>query len=344
MSAAARLLLLAAALAAAFLAVACDVGAEESSGEDTSVAVPATTAEERAEPAKRGVRIVVVTHGQASDPFWTIVKNGIDEAARDLGAEVAYRAPDVYEPTRMRALIEAAVTEQPDGLVVSLPDATQLAPALGLARSAEIPVVAINSGADAFESVGAILYVGQPEDAAAFRAGRRMGAAGVRSAVCLNHQPGVASLMERCQGFARGLATEGGRSSVLQISSQRQRAAEDRIAATIGQGDVDGVLALGPAGATPALAAFRRERAFGRVRLATFDLAPDILRAVEAGEIDFAIDQQPFLQGYLPIALLTQRALYGLFPAEGTTIPTGPSFVTRANAGRVIALTAQGIR
>ena len=107
---------------------------------------------------------------------------------------------------------------------------------------------------------------------------------------------------------------------------------------------VDGVLALGPAGATPALAALEQRGAFGRITLGTFDLTPQILDGIRLGWIDFAIDQQPFLQGYLPVLFLAQRALYGLMPADGTTIPTGPSFVTRANAARVQRLTEQGVR
>jgi simple sugar transport system substrate-binding protein len=171
-----------------------------------------------------------------------------------------------------------------------------------------------------------------------------MAAAGVRNAICLNHQVGVASLDERCRGFAAAIGRAGGRTRVLAVSLQNQRAAERRIAAAAASGGADGVLALGPGGATPALQALRAAHLLGRVKLATFDLAPDILRAVKRRQILFAIDQQPYLQGYLPVLFLTQRRLYGLFPARGTLIPTGPSFVTRANAGRVEALTQAGIR
>jgi simple sugar transport system substrate-binding protein len=214
------------------------------------------------------------------------------------------------------------------------------------AAQARIPVVAINSGADAYRRLGALLYVGQPEYSTGLAAGRRMAAAGVRNAICVIHQVGVASLEQRCRGFARALADAGGRSTVVEIELQQQRESVGRLLGWVAgaTGRIDGVLTLGPAGATPALAAMREQRAFGRVQLATFDLAPDILSALGAGEIEFAIDEQPYLQGYLPIVFLTQRARYGLAPAEGTSIDTGPSFVTRSEAARYTRLTAQGIR
>ena len=88
----------------------------------------------------------------------------------------------------------------------------------------------------------------------------------------------------------------------------------------------------------------RLDRLLGSVRLATFDLSPEVLTALKAGQIDFAVDQQPFLQGYLPVVFLAQNARYGLLPAKGTLVPTGPSFVTRQNAAAVSILTRQGIR
>jgi simple sugar transport system substrate-binding protein len=327
------------------LASGCDLGNDDPPAAETAATV-STTAQTPERGLQRTLRIVVVTHGEASDAFWAVVKKGIDEAARDLGVDVSYRASDVYSAERMRRLVEAAVAERPNGLVVSIPAARALAPALRKAMRAKIPVVAINSGADVYRQLGALLFVGQPEYTAGLAAGRRMASAGVRNAICIIHQAGVASLEQRCRGFGNGLAAAGGRSIVVEIELQQQQEAVGRLIGWVAgaTGRIDGMLALGPAGATPALDALREQRAFGRVKLATFDLAPDILRSLRAGEIEFAIDQQPYLQGYLPIVFLTQRARYGLTPAEGTTIPTGPNFVTRADAARVTRLTGEGIR
>ena len=94
----------------------------------------------------------------------------------------------------------------------------------------------------------------------------------------------------------------------------------------------------------PALAAIRASGLERRVKLATFDLSPDVLAAVRDGKMLFAVDQQPYLQGYLPVMLLAERARYGVFPGQGELIPTGPHFVTKANAAEVIRLSAEGIR
>jgi simple sugar transport system substrate-binding protein len=327
----------------ALLAAGCSDGKKSATPTAASTSGTSTAQPPVGRPS-RNVRIVVVTHGQASDPFWAVVKRGIDEAARDLGVNVSYQAPDVFDATRMARLIDVAVATKPDGLVVSIPDATGVGPSIRLAVQAGIPVVAINSGEAAYRQLGALLFVGQPEYAAGLGAGRRMAAAGVRNAICVNHQAGTSSLTQRCRGFEAGLATVGGESRVLRIDPLSRREAEERIAAAASAPGVDGVLTLGPAGATPALEAFASKGLFGKVKLATFDLAPDILRALRSRRLLFAIDQQPYLQGYLPILFLTQRNLYGLTPSAQTTIPTGPDFVTPAEAPLVQQLTDAGIR
>jgi simple sugar transport system substrate-binding protein len=331
------------AVALSLLVTGCDSGAKNGAPAASSTSGTSTVRAPAGRP-KQNVRIVIVTHGQASDPFWAVVKTGIEDAARDLGVTVSYQAPDIYDPARMSRLIDVAVATNPDGLVVSIPDATGVGPSIRLAVQAGIPVIAINSGEDVYRRLGALLYVGQPEYAAGLGAGRRMAAAGVRNAICVNHQVGASSLTQRCRGFAAAIARAGGRTRVLAVNLQSQAQTESRIAAAASSGGVDGVLTLGPAGATPALEAFAAKRLFGKVKLATFDLAPDILHALRARRLLFAIDQQPYLQGYLPILFLTQRKLYGLIPSADTVVPTGPNFVTPANAALVQELTDAGIR
>jgi len=309
----------------------------------------ATTAPETPSRPRRGVRIAgariaIVTHGQASDPFWKIVRRGIDEAALQAQVATSYQAPDTYDLSRMRRMIGEAIDRRPDGLVVSLPDARVLAPAIRRAVGEGIPVITINSGAEHSKRLGAIAHVGQPEYRAGYESGRRMGAAGVRRAVCVNQEVGNAGLDVRCRAFAAGLRRTGGRSTVIAIRLQDPGDAQRRIARVLSAGDVDGVLTLGPAGAAPALAALRAAPSLARVRLATFDLSPEVLVAVRRGQMLFAVDQQPYLQGYLPVVLLAERARHGLSPAPGEMIATGPEFVTRATAGRTLQLSRQGIR
>jgi simple sugar transport system substrate-binding protein len=289
-------------------------------------------------------RIAVVSHGQASDPFWAIVKKGIDDAADQTGVAVSYRAPDTYDVGRMRQLIDEAIAQKLDGLVVSLPDVQALAAPIRRAERAGIPVVSINSGSDQFRHLGIPVHVGQPEWRAGFESGRRMAAAGVRNALCVNQEVGNEGLTLRCRAFAAGLRRSGGRMQVLGVDLQNAAQAQRRIAQAVGADGIDGILTLGPAGAAPALAALRAGGLSGRVKLATFDLSPDVLQAVRAKRMLFAVDQQPYLQGYLPIVLLAERSRHLLFPARGELIPTGPDFVTPENAARVLQLSRSGIR
>jgi simple sugar transport system substrate-binding protein len=288
------------------------------------------------------VRIVVVTHGQASSPFWAIVRNGVEAAARQMDALVEYRAPDVYSLERMRTLIDQAVATHPDGLVVSLPE-TKILPTVRRAVRAGVPVVSINSGSDVATKLGVLAHVGQPEDRAGLRAGQRLARAGVRNALCVNNQPGNQGLDARCAGLERAMRAAGGRSEVLGIDDQNPRT-PGKIAAVVRRDGIDGVLALNGTGGGIAAKTVRRVDPSGHTPVATFDLGPDVLDDLRRGRLLFAVDQQPYLQGYLPVVLLAQRARYGLFPAQGDVIPTGPNFVTRATAERALQLSRQSIR
>jgi simple sugar transport system substrate-binding protein len=295
----------------------------------------------------RGVRIatarlVFITHGQASDSFWNTVRRGITEARRQTGVEVSYRAPDRFSIERMRRFIDQAVADRPDGLVISLPDATALKPSIDAAVKADIPVITINSGSDEFRKLGVLAHVGQPEYEAGVEAGERMARAGVRRALCVNQEDGNAGLDQRCRGLGDGLAKSGGTMKPLPVPLHDARIAQNRMAEELGEGDYDGILTLGPGGATPALDAVRASGE--QITLATFDLSPDVLEAVRDGKMLFAVDQQPYLQGYLPVMLLAERARYGVFPREGELIPTGPQFVTSKNAEEVLRLSAGGFR
>jgi simple sugar transport system substrate-binding protein len=289
-----------------------------------------------------GVRIAMVTHGQASSPFWAIVRNGVEAAARQMDVVVSYRAPDVYSVDRMKTMIDQAVASRPDGLVVSIPE-PGVAPAIRRAVRAGIPVVSINSGSDVFRRLGVLAHVGQPEDRAGFDAGRRLAEAGARRVLCVNQSVGASGLDARCRGVARALRAAGGSSRVLGIDDQ-SAAAPRRIAYAVRSGRVDGLLALNSTGGMLAVKAVQRLERPDAVRVATFDLGPDVLKAVQEHRLLFAVDQQAYLQGYLPIVLLTERARYGLFPARGDLVPTGPNFVTAREAGKAIELSKRSIR
>jgi simple sugar transport system substrate-binding protein len=288
-------------------------------------------------------RIAVVSHGQASDPFWAIVKKGLDDAAAQTDVAVSYRAPDSYDIARMRRLIDEAIEANLDGLIVSLPDVQGLRAPIVRARRAGIPVISINSGSDRFRDLGILAHVGQPELRAGFEAGQRMARAGVRRGLCVNQEVGNAGLDERCRGFGQAMRRAGGTSAVLEVDLQDADQAQQRITQVVRDSAADGILTLGTAGALPALAALRT--GFGRrVQLATFDFSPEVLQAVGSRRMLFAVDQQPYLQGYLPVVMLAERARHLLMPPPGELIPTGPEFVTAENADEVLELSRRGFR
>ena len=290
-----------------------------------------------------GVRIAVVTHGQASSGFWAIVRNGIDAAARQMDIAVTYRSPDIYSVAVMRRQIEQAIASRPDGLVVSLPS-----PALGdvvrRAVRAGIPVVSINSGSDMFRRLGVLAHVGQEEEPAGEAAGRRLAATGSRHVLCVNHEVGNAGTDMRCRGFVRAMRAAGGTARTVAVTLTDTAALQRKIARVLGDRTIDGVLTLSADAAAPVLAAVAATGRADRIAVGTFDLSPEVLRAVRDGRLLFAIDQQAYLQGYLPIVLLGQLARYGLFAAQGEVIPTGPHFVTRATADQALQLSQRGIR
>ena len=286
------------------------------------------------------MRFVVVSHGQASDPFWSVVKNGVDQAAADLGVNVEYRAPGTFDMVQMAQIIDAAVASQPDGLVVSIPDAEALGDSIRNAVASGIPVVSMNSGSDVREELGVAVHVGQTEYEAGLGGGKRMKEAGVTKAICVNQEVGNVALDTRCEGFTDGL--EGGSVEVLSVTMDPTEVGNAVKAYLTANPDTNGVLALGPTGAEPTLAALEEVEMLDQVKFGTFDLSPAVLEAIDAGKMMFAIDQQQYLQGYLPIQLLKLNELYGLMPAG--TVMTGPGFVTQENAAQVIDLSAKGIR
>ncbi|WP_210382274.1 sugar ABC transporter substrate-binding protein [Jiella sonneratiae] len=285
-------------------------------------------------------QIIVVSHGQANDPFWSVVKNGVEQAAKDTGAKVDYRAPETFDMVKMGQLIDAAVNQQPDGLVVSIPDADALGPSIERAVQAGIPVISMNSGSDVSAKLGAVLHVGQDEFTAGKKAGEKLKEMGGKNALCVNQEVGNVSLDQRCAGFEEGF---GGKVEVLPTSNDPTEVKSKVQAALESNQDVDTILGLGAATVgEPAVAAVEAVGRGGKVNVGSFDLSAGFLKDVADGKAAFAIDQQQFLQGYLPVVFLALDAKYGLVP--GGNVPSGPNLITKEKASQVIDLSAKGIR
>ena len=284
--------------------------------------------------------IAVVTHGQANDAFWSVVKNGVEAAAKDSGAKVTYRAPESFDMVAMSRLIDAAVNQKPDGLIVSLPDASALGAAVERAVKAGIPVITINSGLESSKKLGAVLHVGQSEYDAGKSAGEKLKSMGGVNGICVNQEVGNVSLDLRCKGFADGF---GGKSKVVPTGNEPSEVKAKVKAALDSDTSIDTIMALGASTAgEPALAAAKDSGRLAKIRVATFDLSAGFLKAIVAKEAAFAIDQQQFLQGYLPVSFLALHKKFGLIP--GGNVPSGPNLITAEKAAQVIDLSAKGIR
>jgi simple sugar transport system substrate-binding protein len=296
-------------------------------------------------PDRSSVRIVLVSHGQTSDPFWSVVANGAGDAAREMGVRLEYQAPTSFDMVRLSQLIDAAVASRPSALAISVPDPDALAASVEAAVAAGIPAISVNSGDAAWERLGFLAHVGQTEYDSGVAAGERLAAAGAKRVLCVNHEVGNVSLDTRCRGLSDGLAKRGATMQVLGVSLADPEDATQRIRGALARdAAVDGMLMLGPGGAAPALAALKETNRLGRIAVGTFDLTPEVLAAVRDGHLLFAIDQQPYLQGYLAVVLLTKYLETKAMPGGGEIIRTGPSFVTQEGAADVIALAEQGIR
>jgi simple sugar transport system substrate-binding protein len=290
--------------------------------------------------AAHATDIIVVSHGQANDPFWSVVKNGVAQSAKDMGVNAEYRAPQTFDMVQMGQLIDAAVNQQPDGLVVSIPDADALGPSIKRAVAAGIPVISMNSGSDVSKELGALLHVGQDEYTAGKIGGEKLKEMGGKVGLCVNHEVGNVSLDQRCKGFADGF---GGKVTVLPTSNDPSDIKAKISGAINSNPDIDTIMCLGaPLAGMPAVNAVKESGKSGKINIGCFDLAPDYLQAVANGEAAFAIDQQQYLQGYLPVVFLALNAKYGLMPASD--VASGPNLVTKDKAEMAIDLSKKGIR
>ena len=287
--------------------------------------------------AQKKPKIIVVTHGQALDPFWLMVRNGVETAAKETDSEVEYHAPEKFDLGAMSKLIDVAVSSKPDGLIVSIPDAAAVGRSIQAAVAAKIPVISINSGLDVSKKLGCLIHIGQEEENAGKAAGERMKQMGVKNAVILNQEIGNVALDQRTKGFRDGFEGPFHHVQVLPVTIDFQQC-HDAIAVYLQKNpDLDGVMALGPVAAEPALQLLNERGKIDKIKLCTFDISPPVIEALLKKQMSFAVDQQQWLQGYLPVVFLANYLKYGSI-VQNTLILTGPSFVTPENVEQVAKL------
>lgn len=284
------------------------------------------------------LEFAVVTHGSEGDAFWSVVKNGAEAAGRDLGVEVTYTSNG--DPGAQAKLIDNAVAQGKTGIVVSMANPDALRPAIEAAVDAGIPVITINSGADRSVEFGAIAHVGQEEDIAGRAAGERLAGEGKKRMLCVIHEAGNSGLNDRCDGARDGF---GGEVENLQVDIANPTDIEARLRAALQTDqDIDAVLTLNSQVADRAVTAAVAVGSAAEV--ATFDLNTDVVDAIRDGRILFAVDQQQYQQGYLPISMLKLYRHNGNTLGGGQPVLTGPGFVDQSNADLVRPYTERGTR
>ncbi|MBO9443890.1 sugar ABC transporter substrate-binding protein [Phaeobacter italicus] len=275
-----------------------------------------------------GERFVFVSHAPDSDSWWNTIKTALTEAEAQLGVTVEYRNPPTGDIADMARIIEQAAATNPDGIISSLADFDALSGPLTDAIERGIPVITVNSGTEEQSAkIGAMMHIGQPESLAGRKAGERaMAEASPKSFLCVNHYITNAASVDRCSGFAEGIGVDLG--SQMIDSGQDPSEIKNKVLAYLAANpETDAILTLGPTSAAPTLEALKENGLAGEIYFGTFDLSAEIADGIKNDVISWAIDQQPYYQGYLPVVLLTNFNRYGL--ALPSNIASGPGFVTK---------------
>jgi simple sugar transport system substrate-binding protein len=313
---------------------------DDSVGTDTTDATGTTDTTDAVDVTQGGdLTIHMVTHSD-DGPFWSVVKRGAEQAASDLGIEVVWLGSN-NDPERQVQMIEQAISEGSDGIAASLPSPDQLVGPLQGAVSAGIPVITLNSGLNDYQAIGALTHVGQTEVIAGNGAGERFNELGATKVLCGMQEQSNVALEERCEGLAE---TFNGEVVIQFVGLDADQTSQQNSikAAMEADPDIDGFLGTGP---VIAISGLNASQDIGRnAVVAGFDITPELIDAIEGGTVAFTIDQQQYLQGYVPVLLLFLYATNQNTLGGGQSILTGPGFVTPENAAEVKALVAQGTR
>jgi simple sugar transport system substrate-binding protein len=327
------------ALALAVFAVGCG-GDDNKKSSSTGTGSSASTGTDNVDLTQgSNLTFAMVTHSDEGS-FWSVVKKGAQQAAKDEGVKLIW-SPSNNDPQKEAQLISAAVSQKVDGIAVSVPNADAIKGALAKAKSAGIPIITLNSGVDDFKALGAITHVGQSEGIAGEAAGKKLKADGATKVLCVIHEQNNIGLQQRCDGVKKGF---GSGVSTVQVKGTADIATSQTELKSKLQADksIDAVITLNPDIAVAAVTAVKG--ASSKAKIATFDITPAVLKDIKAGTVLFAVDQQQYLQGYLPIVFLKLFKTNANTVGGGLPVLTGPGFVDKSNAATVEKLAAAGTR
>ncbi|MFC9758354.1 sugar ABC transporter substrate-binding protein [Streptomyces sp. NPDC056921] len=284
------------------------------------------------------MKIAMVTHSGEGDTFWDIVQSGAKQAAAKDNAEFLYSANK--EGKEQAQLVQAAIDQKVDGLIVTLAKPEAVKDVVAKAVKAGIPVVTINSGAQFSKEIGALGHIGQDEKVAGEAVGDELDARGRKKALCVIHEQGNVSLEERCAGVRK---TFGGKVENLNVEGTSMPAATSSIEAKLqADKDIDAVVTLGAPFAAASVKA--KDGSGSTAEIDTFDLNAEVVKRLKADEVGFAVDQQPYLQGYLAVDGLWLNRTNGNVVGGGKPVLTGPAIVTAKDVPQLEKYTARGTR
>lgn len=317
------------AIGAAAVAIGC--GSDSNSSDDGSGS---------SDSGSSDLTFAMVTHGDAGS-FWSVVKTGAEQAGKDIGVKVNY-TESVNDPQKQAQMIEAAISDKVDGIAVSAPDPDAVTPALMKAKKAGIPTIILNAGPpDLVDKVGALEFVGQPESVAGEAVGERVKDEGGSKILCVIHEQGNVSLEDRCNGVKKGF---GGDVETMQVKGTQDISTSltEMQSKLKADSSIDWVVTLNTEIADAAIDAVTGSGSSAKI--GTFDLSGSVVKEINEGKIQFAVDQQQYLQGYLPIVFFNLYVTNANTVGGGQPVLTGPQFVTKENAATVAKLAEEGTR
>ncbi|MFW6691272.1 sugar ABC transporter substrate-binding protein [Streptomyces sp. MAR4 CNX-425] len=284
------------------------------------------------------MEIAMVTHSAPGDTFWDIVQSGAEQAAAKDNVEFLYANSE--KDDEQARLVQTFVDKKVDGIIVTLAKPEAMKSAVQAAVDAGIPVVTINSGAEFSKEYGALSHIGQEETVAGEAVGEELNERGREKAVCVIHEQGNVGLEQRCAGVketfsgsVRNLTVDGASKPNVLSGIQAELEAD---------GSVDSVVTLNADVAAAAVEA--KDAAGSDAEVATFDLNKDVAALLESRKLTFAVDQQPYLQGYLAVDELWLYETNGNVIGGGQTVLTGPAIVTEEDAPELKKFTERGTR
>jgi simple sugar transport system substrate-binding protein len=283
------------------------------------------------------VTVAMVTHAQTGDTFWDIIRLGAVDAAVQGNVNFVYTSDG--DAARQAVLIDEAVQSRVDALLISVPNAPVLTPAIRRAIDAGVPVVGFNAGLESYRDWGALMYFGQDEAAAGRAAGQRLATEGATKVLCVIQQEGQSQLEARCNGAQEAFP----QLEKMYVNGEDLESVRSSLDGKLRQDPgISHVLTLGARFALPAADAVKA--AASPAKIVTFDTSSKLIAAIEAGEVQWAIDQQPYLQGFLAVQAAALYLRNGNVIGGGLPVLTGPAFIDSNNIDTIIPYAKSGKR